>query len=184
MVKNDEWIIRTSKEDRMIEPFEESQVSAGVVSWGVSSYGYDMRISDIFKAPVFAGGEALDPKAPGAVEFEEVRTACFALRPGSYVLARSLEYFRIPRDVLGLVTGKSTYARCGVLVNVTPLEPEWEGYITIGIANTAPVPVRLYANEGIGQVIFLGAADTCKTSYADRKGKYQNQKEIQVGKVK
>jgi len=183
MVKNDIWIAKMAREHGMLEPFEEGQVSRSVVSYGISSYGYDMRISGHFKAPVFSGGGELDPKNPESLSFDEVETKCFALQPGSYVLARSLEYFRIPRDVIALCTGKSTYARCGVLVNVTPLEPEWEGYVTISIANTSPVPVRLYGGEGIGQVIFIGSDETCGISYADRKGKYQAQKDIQAGKV-
>lgn len=183
MIKNDSWIIKMATEKGMIEPFQKEQVGKGVISFGVSSYGYDMRISNIFKAPVFDGTSVADPKNPESIIYEDVETACFALQPGSFVLARSYEFFRIPRDVLALVTGKSTYARCGVLVNVTPLEPEWEGYVTISISNTSHVPVRLYANEGIGQVLFLGADEVCKTSYADKKGKYQDAKGISTGKV-
>ncbi|HOC94264.1 MAG TPA: dCTP deaminase [bacterium] len=183
MVKNDEWIIKTATEKRMIEPFEPGQVRDGVISYGVSSYGYDMRLSDIFMAPVFDGRSELDPKNRDSVRFEEVTTSCFALQPGCYVLGRSVEYFRIPRDVLTLCSGKSTYARCGVLINVTPFEPEWEGHVTISVANTAPVPVRLYAGEGIAQVVFLGAEKECRTSYADRQGKYQAQQGIERAKL-
>lgn len=184
MVKNDSWIKKMATERGMLEPFEAGQVGKGVISYGVSSYGYDMRISNIFKAPVFTGSEAINPKNPESVEYETVETDCFVLQPGTFVLARSLEFFRIPRDVLAIVTGKSTYARCGVLVNVTPLEPEWEGYVTVSISNTSPAAALIYANEGIGQVIFLGAAEVCESSYADKKGKYQNQQEITAGKVK
>jgi dCTP deaminase len=183
MVKNDEWIVRMSREKGMIEPFEESQVRDGVISFGVSSYGYDMRLSDIFMAPRFDGRSELDPKDKGKIAFDEIHTKCFALAPNSFVLARSLEYFRIPRDVLTICTGKSTYARCGVIINVTPLEPEWEGFVTISIANTAPVPVRLYAEEGAAQLIFIGAEKPCKVSYADKKGKYQAPKGIQTSKI-
>ncbi|HOO56852.1 MAG TPA: dCTP deaminase [bacterium] len=177
MVKNDRWIIEMSRRHGMIEPFEESQVREGCISYGVSSYGYDMRLSGEFMAPVFGKGE-LDPKNKESMEFDEIKTSCFALAPGSFVLGRSEEYFRIPRDVLTICTGKSTYARCGVLVNVTPFEPEWEGFVTISIANTSPVPVRIYGGEGIAQVIFLGAEEPCDVSYADKKGKYQAQKGI------
>ncbi len=183
MVKNDEWIIKTAKEAGLIEPFEAGQVREGVISYGVSSYGYDMRLSRNFKAPVISGRTELDPKNPGSVEFEDIETSCFLLPSGSFVLGHSLEYFRIPRDVLALCTGKSTYARCGVLINITPLEPEWEGNVTISIANTSPVPVRIYAEEGIAQVVFIAAEKACGVSYADRKGKYQAQRGIGTAQV-
>ena len=183
MVKNDKWIIRTAREKGLIEPFEAGQVKAGVISYGVSSYGYDMRLSERFMAPALGGRAELDPKDAGGMKFEEIETACFLLAPGSFVLGHSLEYFRIPRDVLALCTGKSTYARCGVLINVTPLEPEWEGNVTISVANTSPVPVRIYANEGVAQVIFICAEEVCGVSYADRKGKYQAQKGIGTAQV-
>lgn len=183
MVKNDKWIREQTTKHGMLEPFESGQVGDGVVSYGVSSYGYDMRISNIFKSPVFSGDACIDPKSGDNIDYEEIETGVFELQPNRFVLARSLEYFRIPRDVLALVTGKSTYARCGVLVNVTPLEPEWEGYVTICIVNTSPLPVRLYADEGIGQVLFISADEVCETSYADKKGKYQAQKGIQTGIV-
>ncbi len=183
MVKNDEWIIRMARERKMIEPFEAGQMRDGVISFGVSSYGYDMRLSGNFMVPVTDSLSELDPKNRDSVKFEEVDTKCFALAPGSYVLGRSVEYFRIPRDVLTICAGKSTYARCGVVINVTPFEPEWEGYVTISIANTAPAPVRLYAGEGIAQVVFIGAESPCKISYADRKGKYQAQKGIERSQI-
>jgi dCTP deaminase len=183
MIKNDEWIICAARDRKMIEPFEAGQVKDGVVSYGVSSYGYDMRLSGRFMAPVLGGRAELDPKDSSKMKFEDVETSCFLLAPGSFVLGNSLEYFRIPRDVLALCTGKSTYARCGVLINITPLEPEWEGNVTISIANTSPVPVRIYAKEGIAQVIFIGAEEPCKVSYADRKGKYQAQKGIGTAQV-
>ena len=183
MVKNDEWIIRMAGEAGLIEPFAPGQVREGVISYGVSSYGYDMRLSRNFKAPRIAGRAELDPKNPGSIEFDDIETSCFLLAPGSFVLGHSLEYFRIPRDVLALCTGKSTYARCGALINITPLEPEWEGNVTISIANTSPAPVRLYAEEGVAQVVFLCAEEVCGVSYADRKGKYQAQRGIGTAQV-
>ncbi|MGC2063049.1 MAG: dCTP deaminase [Thermodesulfovibrionales bacterium] len=182
MVKNDVWI-RTMASKGMIEPFNQEQVRKGVISSGVSSYGYDMRISDEFRVLRPAAGMVIDPKHFDAVCMEDFRGEVCEIPANSYVICRSLEYFRIPRETLAICFGKSTYARSGVIVNVTPLEPEWEGYITISVSNTAPVPVRLYANEGIGQVVFLGAADLCQTSYADKKGKYQAQKGIVLSKV-
>lgn len=167
----------------MIEPFEDKLVSGGVISFGVSSYGYDMRISNKFLVPVIEPGAIIDPKDKENMEFREIETDRFLLEPGTYALARSLEYFRIPRDVLALCSGKSTYARCGVLVNLTPFEPEWEGYVTIAISNTAPSPVLLRAGEGIAQVIFIAAENVCAVSYSDRKGKYQGQKDITTAKI-
>ncbi len=183
MVKNDTWIIETSASSGMIDPFERSLVGDGRISFGVSSYGYDIRISRNFKIPIFESDTIIDPKSGDSIRYEDIETTCLALHPGTFVLARSYEYFRIPRDVLAVCYGKSTYARCGVIVNVTPLEPEWEGYLTISIANTSPVPVRLYADEGIGQLVFFAAETVCATSYADRKGKYQAQTDITTAKV-
>lgn len=169
----------------MIEPFESSQVGNGAISFGVSSYGYDMRVAEEFK--VFAGrpGTVLDPKASDPALFTDVRAAngFIELPAHSFALARTVEYFRIPRNILTIAFGKSTYARCGVVVNVTPFEPEWEGYVTLSIANTSPVPVRIYANEGIAQVLFLENVNGCAVSYADKKGKYQAQKTITAAKV-
>ena len=166
----------------MIEPFHGGQVREGVISFGISSYGYDMRISDQFKVPL-PGGPVADPKNFDETRFREFRSEVCEIAANSYVLCRSREYFRIPRDILVLSFGKSTYARSGVIVNVTPLEPEWEGFVTISVSNTAPYPVRLYANEGIAQIVFLGAQEPCETSYADKKGKYQAQKDIVLPKV-
>jgi dCTP deaminase len=182
MVKNDEWIIKTASENGLIEPFEAGQVKTGI-SFGVSSYGYDLRLGREFLIPRIEPGVYVDPKAEAPFEYDTLTADSLLAPPNSFLLARSLEYFRIPRDVLGLVTGKSTYARSGVLINVTPLEPEWEGNITISIFNTGPVPVKLYAGEGIAQVLFLGAEAPCRTSYADRKGKYQAARGIQQGKI-
>lgn len=182
MPKSDRWI-REMAQKGMIEPFNESLKSKGVISSGVSSYGYDMRISDEFRVYSPPPGAEIDPKAFKDEHFTEYKGSICVIPPNSYVLARSLEYFRIPRDVLAICFGKSTYARCGVLVNVTPLEPEWEGYVTISISNTTPSPVRLYSGEGIAQVIFLESKETCETSYADRSGKYQAQKKITGAKT-
>ncbi|GAB4389799.1 MAG: dCTP deaminase [Thermodesulfovibrionales bacterium] len=181
MLKNDAWI-RLMAQKGMIEPYDDSLRTKGVISWGVSSYGYDMRISNEFK--IFRGKEGvLDPKDIQPGQFEDFRGDVCVVPPNSYVLAKSLEYFRIPRDVLAICLGKSTYARCGVIVNVTPLEPEWEGHVTIAISNTSPLPVRLYANEGLAQLVFLSAGEVCETSYADRAGKYQAQKGITLSRT-
>jgi dCTP deaminase len=181
-VMSDKWIINKAKKG-MIEPFESSQVGKGVISFGVSSYGYDMRIADEFKIFNPAAAEYADPKDFKDEHFTEFRGDVCIIPPNSYVLARSIEYFRIPRDILTITFGKSTYARSGVIVNVTPFEPEWEGFVTISIANLTGRPAKLYANEGIAQVIFLKARQTCKTSYADKKGKYQAQKKITIAAV-
>ncbi len=183
MIKCDKWIKRMAQEQRIIEPFEPAQVKNGNISYGTSSYGYDMRIADEFK--VFVGNKPLDPKLSDPQNFKDVKAVdgYITIPPNSFVLARSVEYFRIPRNVVTVCFGKSTYARCGVLVNVTPFEPEWEGFVTISIANTSPVPVKLYANEGIAQVLFYEADEACETSYADKAGKYQAQKTITHGKV-
>ncbi|MBM3333202.1 dCTP deaminase [Candidatus Sumerlaeota bacterium] len=182
--KPDHWIAEMAKQQqRMIEPFEPSQVRRGVVSFGVSSYGYDLRLADEFRIFRPPEGACLDPKQFEPTWFVESKTDKCVVAPNSFVLARSLEYFRIPRDVIAVCFGKSTYARCGVIVNITPLEPEWEGYITISISNTAPVPAILYANEGIAQVIFIQGDPLCEVSYADKKGKYQAQTQITPPRV-
>lgn len=182
MVKNDRWIVEMAKKG-MIEPFDGEQVRKGVISYGVSAYGYDIRIADEFKIPRSARNAILDPKAIDESLFEHYQGGVCVIPPNSYVICRSLEYLRIPRETLVVCFGKSTYARSGVIVNITPLEPEWEGFITIAVSNTAPFPVRLYANEGIAQIVFLGAGELCQTSYADKKGKYQAQKKIVHSRV-
>jgi dCTP deaminase len=182
MVKNDSWI-RKMAQKGMIDPFNEGQVGSGVISFGIGSYGYDMRIYDEFKVLNAVSGTVLDPKNVRDKDFVDYKGAVCEVRGNAFVICRSLEYFRIPRDVLAVCFGKSTYARSGVIVNVTPLEPEWEGYVTIAVSNTAPVPVRLYANEGIAQIVFLEASELCETSYADKKGKYQAQKGIVLPKI-
>lgn len=182
MVKNDRWI-REMAEKGMITPFDANQVRKGVISYGVSSYGYDMRIYDEFKIFDSKDNAVIDPKNFAETHFTDFKGDVCIIPPNSYVLARSLEYFKIPKDVLVICLGKSTYARSGIIVNVTPLEPEWEGYITISISNTAPVPVKLYSNEGLAQLIFLGASEICQISYADKAGKYQAQKGITLPKT-
>jgi len=167
----------------LIEPFEAGQVKDGVISYGTSSYGYDLRLTRTFLIPEFEPGSHIDPKDTSNIQFTELLADSVLVPANSFLLARSLEYFRIPRDVLGIVTGKSTYARSGIIINVTPLEPEWEGHITIAIANTNPVPAVIHANEGAAQVIFLAAEKPCGTSYADRKGKYQADKGISTSKI-
>jgi dCTP deaminase len=168
----------------MIEPFEKKQAKKGVISYGVSSYGYDMRIADEFKIFNPTNNTVIDPKGFNSGSFTDFKGEACIVPPNSFVLGRSVEYFRIPRDVLVICLGKSTYARCGIVINVTPLEPEWEGYVTIEISNTAPLPARLYANEGIAQLIFLQSSEICEKSYADKKGKYQAQRKITLAKVK
>lgn len=179
----DHWIVCMAKEHGMIKPFESSQVRQGVISFGPSSYGYDLRLADEFQVFSPPAGARLDPKRFQPEWFVKRQTDACEIPANSFVLARSLEYFRIPREVVAIVLGKSTYARCGVIVNVTPLEPEWEGYITMSISNTAPTPTTLYANEGVAQVLFLQGAEACEVSYADKKGKYQAQKEITPPRV-
>ncbi len=182
-VMNDEWIIKMAKKG-MITPFAESQIQKGVISFGVSSYGYDMRISDEFKIFKSEKTKIVDPKNFDEKDFIEYRGKTCEIPANSYVLAKSIEYFKIPRNILTITYGKSTYARCGILVNVTPFEPEWEGFVTIAITNLNPKPARIYAGEGIAQVIFLKAEKVCIKSYADKKGKYQAQKKITAAKIK
>ena len=184
MVKNDKWIKKTAIEKKMIEPFEPGQVKDGKISFGTSSYGYDMRLSNEFMVMKNQAGQTLDPKTSADSLFEPVTVEDYiVIPPNSIVLGKTVEYFRIPRDVVTIAFGKSTYARCGIFVNVTPFEPEWEGYVTLSISNTTSLPVKVYANEGIAQVLFLGAEEVCEVSYADRKGKYQAQKTITSAKI-
>lgn len=182
MVKNDRWI-RDMASKGMIEPFNQNQVRGGVISYGVSSYGYDMRITDEFKIFTNINTTIVDPKSFDPKSFADFKGSECIIPPNSFVLGHSVEYFRIPRDVLVICLGKSTYARCGIVVNVTPLEPEWEGHVTIEISNTTPLPAKLYANEGIAQLIFLGGSEVCETSYADKSGKYQAQKGITLPRM-
>src|SRR4030042_3282889 len=177
MVKNDRWI-REMARNGMIEPFNGKQAKKGTISYGVSSYGYDMRVADEFKIFSNAGATVVDPKNFHSASFTDFRGDVCVVPPTSFVLGRSVEYFRIPRDVLVICLGKSTYARCGIVVNVTPLEPEWEGYVTIEISNTTPLPAKIYANEGIAQLLLMQGSEVCEISYADKAGKYTAQKGI------
>ena len=181
MVKPDHWIRQMSLDHGMIEPFAEGISREGKISYGLSSYGYDMRICSEFK--VFDKAGIVDPKNLPSEAYREVETDVLEMPPGSAVLARSIEYFRIPRGILTITFGKSTYARCGVLVNVTPFEPEWEGFVTISIINANAHPALLYAGEGIAQVLFLGGDGDCERSYADKKGKYQAQRDITTARI-
>ena len=178
-VHADTWIRRMAIEHGMIEPFVEKLVrksgDAPIISYGLSSYGYDLRVADEFKVFTNVYNAVVDPKAFDPRSFVDIKSDSCLVPPNSFALARSVEYFRIPRDVLTLCVGKSTYARCGIIVNVTPFEPEWEGHVTLEISNTTPLPARIYAGEGLAQVLFLSAAEVCETSYADRGGKYQSQ---------
>lgn len=167
----------------MIEPFSDRQVRKGIISYGLSSYGYDVRIADEFKILTNTHNTIIDPKASKQENFIDFKGSICIIPPNSFALGRSVEYFRIPRETIAICLGKSTYTRCGIIVNVTPLEPEWEGYITIEISNTAPIPAKIYANEGIAQLLFLGATEVCEKSYADKAGKYQSQKGITLAKV-
>lgn len=182
-IKPDHWIKRMASERGMIEPFESSQVRSGVISYGVSSYGYDIRVADEFKIFTNVHSAIVDPKDFDPRSMVDFKGEVCVIPPNSFALARTVEYFRIPRNVLTICVGKSTYARCGIIVNVTPFEPEWEGYVTLEISNTTPLPAKIYANEGIAQVLFFEAADTCEISYADKKGKYQRQQSIVLPKL-
>jgi dCTP deaminase len=179
----DRWILEMAKTRRMIEPYAEQRRRTGKISFGASSYGYDFRLSDEYKVPVLNGVKQLDPKRMEQIQFRDHRGSTCLIPANSFVLGRSLEYFRIPRDVIVICQGKSTYARCGVIVNVTPLEPEWEGFITLAILNVSAVPAKLYSGEGIAQLVFTRSEGECKTSYADRKGKYQSQHKIRLSRV-
>jgi dCTP deaminase len=205
-IKADRWIKRMALEHGMIEPFVEGQVRESVVSYGLSSYGYDIRVADEFKVFTNVYGSVIDPKSFDPRSFVDMKAeVCiippnsFALArtieyfrvprdvciipPNSFALARTIEYFRVPRDVLTVCLGKSTYARCGIIVNVTPFEPEWEGHVTIEISNTTPLPAKIYANEGIAQVLFFQSDEVCEVSYKDKKGKYQAQRGVTLPKI-
>ena len=174
-LKPDHWIKKMVSEYGMIEPFVGEQVRQGTISYGVSSYGYDLRVCDEFKIFTNVYSAIVDPKNFAASSFVDFQGDVCIIPPNSFALARSVEYFRIPRSVLTVCLGKSTYARCGLIVNVTPFEPEWEGFVTLEISNTTPLPAKVYANEGLAQVLFFEADEICEQSYADKKGKYQRQ---------
>jgi dCTP deaminase len=182
-LKPDHWIAKMAQDKRMIEPFEASQVRDGVISYGVSSYGYDIRVADEFKIFTNVYSAIVDPKDFTPASMIDFKGDVCIIPPNSFALARTVEYFRIPRNVLTVCVGKSTYARCGIIVNVTPFEPEWEGYVTLEISNTTPLPAKIYANEGIAQVLFFEADEECRISYADKKGKYQKQQHIELPKM-
>ncbi len=182
-VMSDRWIRRMAAEHAMIEPFVEAQKAAGVISYGLSSYGYDARVADEFKVFTNVDSAIVDPKAFAPESFVDRRGAICIIPPNSFALAHTVEYFRIPRDVLVICLGKSTYARCGIIVNVTPLEPEWEGQVTIEISNTTPLPAKIHAFEGICQFLFLSGNEACETSYADRAGKYMGQRGVSLPRM-
>ncbi len=188
MLKEDRWIRKMALEQGMIDPFVEKQIAhvetgEKLVSYGLSSYGYDLRVGNQFKVFTNVHGAMVDPKNFHPSSFVDVEGDVCIVPPNSFALACSVEYFRIPRNVLTICLGKSTYARCGIIVNVTPFEPEWEGHVTLEISNTTPLPAKIYANEGLAQVIFFEAPNECETSYADRDGKYMKQRGITVPRI-
>jgi len=186
-IKSDSWIRRMADECGMIDPFEAGQISSmgadRIISYGTSSYGYDIRCSDEFKIFTNINSAIVDPKDFDESSFVDYQGDVCIIPPNSFALARTIEYFRIPRNVLTICLGKSTYARCGIIVNVTPFEPEWEGYVTLEFSNTTPLPAKIYANEGVAQVIFFEADEPCEVSYKDRRGKYQGQTGVTLPKA-
>ena len=182
-IKSDQWIKRMAVEHQIIAPFEEGQIRNGVISYGLSSYGYDIRVANEFKIFTNVNTTIVDPKCFDERSFVDFKGDVCIVPPNSFALACTVEYFRIPRNVLTICLGKSTYARCGIIVNVTPFEPEWEGFATLEISNTTPLPAKIYANEGIAQVIFFESNEPCLVSYADKKGKYQAQRDITLPRI-
>ncbi len=182
-LKSDQWIRKMALEQGMIEPFVDSQVRNGVISYGLSSYGYDIRVADEYKIFTNVFSAVVDPKQFDPRSMIDFKGDVCIIPPNSFALARTVEYFRIPRSTLTVCLGKSTYARCGIIVNVTPFEPEWEGFVTLEISNTTPLPAKIYSNEGIAQVLFFEGDEICQTSYADKKGKYQRQQGILLPKL-
>ena len=182
-IKPDKWIKKMALEHDMINPFADRQVRTGVVSFGVSSYGYDLRVADDFKIFTNINSTIVDPKAFDPKSFVDFKGDVCIIPPNSFALSRSIEYFKIPRNVITVCLGKSTYARCGIIVNVTPFEPEWEGFVTLEISNTTPLPAKIYANEGLAQVLFFESDEPCEISYADKKGKYQAQQGVTLPKL-
>lgn len=182
-IKSDKWIARMCREHKMIEPYEEKQVRKGQISYGVSSYGYDIRVADEYKIFTNVNNTLVDPKGFDNRNFVTITGDHCIIPPNSFALAKTVEYFRIPRSVLAICVGKSTYARCGLIVNVTPLEPEWEGILTLEISNTTPLPAKVYSNEGIAQLLFLESDELCQTSYKDKSGKYMNQPGLTLPKL-
>ena len=182
-VKSDRWIKKMAEEYQMIKPFVAKQVKNGNISYGLSSYGYDIRLADEFKVFTNINTTVVDPKNFDPKSFVDFKGDVCIIPPNSFVLARTMEYFRIPRNIITICLGKSTYARCGIITNVTPFEPEWEGFATLEISNTTPLPAKIYAGEGIAQVIFLESDEVCMVSYADRKGKYHAQDGITLPRI-
>ena len=182
-ILSDLTITELAQKHGMIKPFVKKQVRKGVISYGVSSYGYDIRVANEFKVFTNINSTVVDPKNFDPKSFITIKAGHCIIPPNSFALAKTVEYFKIPRDVLTVCVGKSTYARCGIIINVTPFEPEWEGYVTLEISNTTPLPAKIYANEGIAQVLFFRGDRPCGTSYADKKGKYQNQKGLVLAKL-
>jgi len=182
-ILSDRWIREHALRDGMIEPFEDGQRREGTISYGLSSYGYDARVADDFKIFTNVDNAIVDPKDFASNSFVDRKTDVCIIPPNSFALARTVEYFRVPRDVLVICLGKSTYARCGIIVNVTPLEPGWEGHVTLEFSNTTPLPARIYANEGACQFLFLQGNEPCEISYADRAGKYMGQRGVTLPKL-
>ena len=183
-IKSDKWIRKMVNEHGMIEPFNDKQVSKGMISYGLSSYGYDIRVANNYKIFTNVNNSVVDPKNFDAASFVDFTGDVCIVPPNSFALAQSVEYFRIPRNVLSVCLGKSTYARCGIIVNVTPFEPEWEGYVTLEISNTTPLPAKIYSNEGLCQVLFFQSDEDCEVSYKDKSGKYQGQVNITLPRIK
>ena len=183
LIKSDRWIKQMALEKSMIKPFEDRQVRKGMISYGLSSYGYDIRIADEFKIFTNINTTIVDPKGFDPRSFVDYQGDVAVVPPNSFALGRSVEYFKIPRNVLTICVGKSTYARCGIITNVTPFEPEWEGYVTLEISNTTPLPAKIYSNEGIAQVLFFEGDEVCETSYKDKAGKYQAQQGITLPRL-
>ncbi len=183
-IKSDNWIENMSLENEMISPYVSKQVRNGMISYGVSSYGYDIRVADEYKIFTNVNNSVIDPKKFVKESFVDFKGDVCIVPPNSFALARSVEYFKIPRNVLTICVGKSTYARCGIIVNVTPFEPEWEGYVTLEISNTTPLPAKIYSNEGLCQVLFFESDEDCRISYKDKAGKYQGQSGITLPRMK
>ena len=182
-IMSDKWIKKMVKEKQMIKPFEKNQIRKEGISYGVSSYGYDARVSNHFKIFTNVNSAVVDPKKFSNQSFVDRKTDVCVIPPNSFALASTVEYFKIPRNIMVICLGKSTYARCGIIVNVTPLEPEWEGHVTLEFSNTTPLPAKIYANEGVAQFIFLKGNEVPEVTYADRKGKYMGQKGVTLPKV-
>ena len=182
-IKSDKWIRKMSLDNKMIDPFTDNQIRKGTISYGLSSYGYDIRVSDEYKIFTNVNNSIVDPKKFDEKSFIDFKGDICIVPPNSFALARSIEYFKIPRNVLTICLGKSTYARCGIIVNVTPLEPEWEGHVTLEFSNTTPLPAKIYANEGVAQMLFLESDEICEISYKDRDGKYQGQTGVTLPKA-